>query len=107
MILAALCIFIVPIIDSGSVFFSRVWNKKNPFKPDNNHTHHLILHFTKSHVKASLVISACLVATLVVFTQLAFTLNHKITIFIFLIYLFIWYVIIHFVRRKVKKERVR
>ena len=107
MTLAALCIFIVPIIDSGSVFFSRVWNKKSPFKPDNNHTHHLILHFTKSHVKASLVISACLVSTLVVFTQLAFTLNHKITIFIFLIYLFLWYVFIHFVRRKVKEKRVR
>ena len=105
--LAALCIFIVPIIDSGSVFFSRVWNKKSPFRPDNNHTHHLILHFTKSHVKASLMISACLVATLVVFTQLAFTLNHKITIFIFFIYLFVWYVFIHFVRRKVKEERVR
>ena len=28
--LAALCIFIVPILDSGSVFFSRVWHKK-PF----------------------------------------------------------------------------
>ena len=105
--LAALCIFIVPIIDSGSVFFSRVWNKKSPFKPDNNHTHHLILHFTKSHVMASLIISASFIATLVLFTILAFSLNHEITIFIFLIYLFFWYVFIHFVRRKVKKERVR
>ena len=105
--LAALCIFIVPIIDSGSVFFSRVWNKKSPFKPDNNHTHHLMLHFTKSHVMASLMISASFIATLVLFTILAFSLNHEITIFIFLIYLFFWYVFIHFVRRKVKKERVR
>ena len=105
--LAALCIFIVPIIDSGSVFFSRVWNKKSPFKPDNNHTHHLILHFTKSHVMASLMISASFIATLVLFTKLAFSLNHEITIFIFLIYLFLCYVFIHFIRRKVKKERVR
>ena len=107
MTLTALCFFIVPIIDSGSVFFSRVWNKKSPFKPDNNHTHHLILHFTKSHVMASLMISASFIATLILFTKLAFSLNHEITIFIFLIYLFLCYVFIHFVRRKVKKERAR
>ena len=107
MALASLCIFIIPIIDSGSVFFSRVWNKKSPFKPDNNHTHHLILHFTKSHVVASLIISAGFIATIVLFTQLAFTLKHEITISIFLIYLFFWYVFIHFFRRKVKKERIR
>ena len=103
--LAALCIFIVPILDSGSVFFSRVWHKKSPFRPDNDHTHHLVLHFTKNHVMASVLIVIGLTATLVLFAQLAFSLAHEITIYLFLIYLFVWYVVLFFVRRKVRKER--
>lgn len=103
--LAALCIFIVPVIDSGSVFFSRIWHKKSPFKPDNNHIHHLILHYTKSHVMASLLIIANFVATLFLFYQLALSLNHEVTIFIFLIFLFFCYITLFFVRKKVEKER--
>jgi len=102
--LASLCIFIVPILDSGSVFFSRVWNKKSPFKPDNNHVHHLVLHFTKNHVMASLLIVAGLTTTLMLFSQLAFILAHEVTITIFLMYLFVWYVVLFFIRRRVRKE---
>ena len=105
--LAALCIFIVPILDSGSVFFSRVWHKKSPFRPDNNHIHHLVLHFTKNHVMASMLIVAGLTATLVLFSQLAFTLSHDLSTLVFLIYLFMWYVVLFFIRRKVRKERFR
>lgn len=106
-VLAALCIFIVPILDSGSVFFSRVWHKKSPFLPDNNHIHHLVLHFTKNHVMASLLIITGLTATLVLFSQLAFTLAPEVTTIVFLIYLFFWYVILFFMRRRVRKERFR
>jgi len=106
-VLAALCIFIVPILDSGSVFFSRVWHKKSPFKPDNNHVHHLVLHFTKNHVMASLIIVASLTATLMLFSQLAFTLAHEVTTIDFLLYLFVWYVVLFFIRRKVRKETSR
>ena len=105
--LAAVCIFIVPVLDSGSVFFSRVWHKKNPFKPDNNHVHHLVLHFTKNHLMASLIIIASLTATLMLFSQLAFTLEHEVTTVVFLIYLFVWYVVIFFIRRMVWKETPR
>ena len=105
--LAALCIFIVPILDSGSVFFSRVWHKKSPFKPDNNHVHHLVLHFTKNHVMASLIIVASLTGTLMLFSQLAFSLPHEVTTIVFLVYLFVWYVVLFFIRRKVRKESSR
>ena len=105
--LAALCVFFVPILDSGSVFFSRVWHKKSPFKPDNNHIHHLVLHFTKNHVMASLLIVAVLTATLMLFSQLAFILTHEITMYLFFIYIFIWYVVLFFIRRKVRKKRHR
>jgi UDP-GlcNAc:undecaprenyl-phosphate GlcNAc-1-phosphate transferase len=105
--LAALCIFIVPILDSGSVFFSRVLHRKSPFKPDNNHVHHLVLHFTKNHVMSSLIIVASLTGTLMLFSQLAFALAHEVTTIAFLIYLFVWYVVLSFIRRKVRKERFR
>ena len=105
--LAALCIFIVPVLDSGSVFFSRVLHRKSPFKPDNNHVHHLVLHFTKNHVMASLIIVASLTGTLMLFSQLAFALAHEVTTIAFLIYLFVWYVVLSFIRRKVRKERFR
>ena len=105
--LAALCIFIVPILDSGSVFFSRVWHKKSPFKPDNNHVHHLVLHFTKNHVMASLIIVAALTGTLMLFSQLAFSLPHEVTTIVFLVYLFVWYVVLFFIRRRVRKESSR
>lgn len=105
--LAALCIFIVPIIDSGSVFFSRVWHKKSPFKPDNNHVHHLVLHFTKNHVMASLIIVASLTGTLMLFSQLAFTLPHEVTTTVFLFYLFVWYLVFFFIRRRVRRETSR
>ena len=104
LVLAALCIFIVPILDSGSVFFSRAWHRKSPFLPDNNHVHHLVLHFTKNHVMASLLIVANLTATLMLFSQLAFSLTHEVTTIVFLIYLFVWYVVLFFIRRKVRKE---
>lgn len=103
-VLAALCIFIVPIIDSGSVFFSRVWHKKSPFMPDNNHIHHLILHFTKNHVMASLLIVAGLTATLVLFSLLAFNIAHELTTLIFTLFLFLCYVVLSFIRRRVRKE---
>ena len=105
--LAALCIFIVPILDSGSVFFSRVWHKKNPFKPDNNHVHHLVLHFTKNHVMASLIIVAALTGTLMLFSHLAFSLPHEVTSIVFLVYLIVWYVVLFFIRRRVRKESSR
>ena len=103
-VLVALCAFIVPILDSGSVFFSRVWHKKSPFKPDNNHIHHLVLHFTKNHLMASLLIVAYLTASLILFSQLAFTLSHELTTIIFLFYLIVCYVVLFFIRRRVRKE---
>jgi UDP-N-acetylmuramyl pentapeptide phosphotransferase/UDP-N-acetylglucosamine-1-phosphate transferase len=105
--LAALCIFIVPILDSGSVFFSRAWHKKSPFRPDNNHVHHLVLHFTKNHVMASLIIVASFTTTLVLFSQLAFTIGHEDTAIVFLVYLVVWYVVLFFIRRRVREERFR
>ena len=51
-----LLIFLHPILDSGSVFLSRVSKRKSPFNPDNTHIHHLLLQRIDSHIVVSMVI---------------------------------------------------
>lgn len=47
---------IVPGLDMFRLFIIRIINKKNPFKPDRNHIHHIILDFTKSTTKTVSII---------------------------------------------------
>ncbi len=42
-------ILAVPIIDTLKVIFHRLFDKKNPFLPDNNHLHHIIFHNNVKH----------------------------------------------------------
>ena len=99
--------FIVPILDSGSVFFSQSLAQKSPFLPDNSHIHHMVLHFTKNHVMASLLIVANLTATLMLFSQLAvfsYPRSHNNCFFAIPIHLVCRAL---FIRRRVRKERFR
>ncbi|WP_130285136.1 MraY family glycosyltransferase [Aquimarina brevivitae] len=55
--LIAIGILIVPLFDTARVFTIRVANKKSPFSPDRNHTHHILIDsFNLSHQQASFVI---------------------------------------------------
>lgn len=55
--LIAISILIVPLFDTARVFTIRIANKKSPFSPDRNHTHHILIDYFKlSHRKASLII---------------------------------------------------
>lgn len=57
--LIAISILIVPLFDTARVFTIRLANRKSPFSPDRNHTHHILVDYFKlSHRKASLVIGA-------------------------------------------------
>jgi len=49
-------IFLYPILDSGSVFISRLRRGKSPFSPDNRHIHHFLLNRVESHKMASLIV---------------------------------------------------
>jgi UDP-N-acetylmuramyl pentapeptide phosphotransferase/UDP-N-acetylglucosamine-1-phosphate transferase len=67
-----LLIFLHPILDSGSVFLSRIKKGKHPFSPDNSHIHHLLLVRFKSHLVVSLILLSfaffsVLINTLVIF----------------------------------------
>jgi len=55
--LIAISILIVPLFDTARVFTVRLANKKSPFSPDRNHTHHILIDYFKiSHRQASFII---------------------------------------------------
>ena len=105
-ILAALVVYTIPILDSGSVFFSRVWRRKSPFTPDNSHIHHMVLAFAKSHALSSIIIAGGLALIVMVFSDLAFALDPQITVYIYFSVLFFGYVLLFFTRRILRKRGV-
>jgi len=55
--LIAISILIVPLFDTARVFAIRIANKKAPFSPDRNHTHHVLIdYWGLSHKQASFII---------------------------------------------------
>lgn len=105
-ILAALVLYTVPVLDSGSVFFSRLWRKKSPFSADNSHIHHLVLAFAKSHVLSSITISGGLSLIVIVFSELAFTVEPNTLVYIYFFGLFLGYIILFYTRRVLRNRGV-
>lgn len=55
--LIAISILIVPLFDTARVFTIRIANKKGPFSPDRNHTHHVLIdYWGLTHRQASFII---------------------------------------------------
>ena len=52
----SIAILIYPLFDLLRVFYIRIKNKKSPFRPDNNHIHHLLLKKGFNHFYISLLI---------------------------------------------------
>ena len=61
-------LLIIPGLDMFRLFLERILNKKNPFKPDRNHFHHLLK--KKFDDKKTLIIYLCFVCVGPVFFQL-------------------------------------
>jgi UDP-N-acetylmuramyl pentapeptide phosphotransferase/UDP-N-acetylglucosamine-1-phosphate transferase len=68
-ILYLIALFSYPIADTTRVFFVRVIAGNNPFKPDKNHLHHLLLKNGFTHAQATVFI-AFLTLTMVLLTYL-------------------------------------
>jgi len=72
-----LAILIVPFFDTVRVFTIRVLNKKGPFSPDRNHTHHLLIDYLKlSHRRASFFVGVFNFVFAVTICTLAMVLNY-------------------------------
>jgi UDP-GlcNAc:undecaprenyl-phosphate GlcNAc-1-phosphate transferase len=52
--LTAISLMSLPLFDMARVFFIRIQKRKNPFKGDRNHLHHLLLETGLSHVGATI-----------------------------------------------------
>jgi len=52
----AVGVVILPIIDLIRIVVVRVWNKRQPFKPDGDHIHHLLLKLFPRHLTVTLIL---------------------------------------------------
>ena len=101
---STLCIFIVPILDTGSIFFYRILNGVSPFKADNNHLHHLVLKETKSHAFSSIIISVFLLSTIGLFVGFSFIFSPEQIVILYFGLLVFLYVLLYILRTKNKKQ---
>ncbi|PIP55239.1 MAG: undecaprenyl-phosphate alpha-N-acetylglucosaminyl 1-phosphate transferase [Bacteroidetes bacterium CG23_combo_of_CG06-09_8_20_14_all_32_9] len=69
--LIAMSFIFLPLYDLVRVFSIRLWHKRSPFKPDQNHLHHMLLKLGASHLYSTLILSlfACLLIALTLFFQ--------------------------------------
>ncbi len=77
-------IMMIPGIDMLRLFIIRIKNKKNPFKPDRLHIHHLIEEKTKSKLITLLVILSIIYIPILLMTFVNINTNYLILISIFL-----------------------
>ncbi len=89
-------IMAVPGLDMFRLFLERILNKKDPFKADSNHLHHLILYkFPKKNIASILMIFILIVPYTLTFTKLSY-------LFILLITLSLYFTLIIFLKFKIK-----
>ena len=92
-----------PILDSGSVFISRVRRGNSPFTPDNRHIHHFLLNRVESHKMASLIV---LVYSLIgIVTNVGVVFLYPSSHDFILAYLLVSFTMVYFLRKS-KPERL-
>jgi UDP-GlcNAc:undecaprenyl-phosphate GlcNAc-1-phosphate transferase len=89
-------IMAVPGLDMLRVFFKRVLNKKNPFKADSNHLHHLLLFKCKKKNIASIFMFFILLSPYIL------TLTKMPNFLVILITLLTYFAILTFLKKKTK-----
>ncbi|HET8737386.1 MAG TPA: MraY family glycosyltransferase [Pricia sp.] len=96
--LIAISILIVPLFDTARVFAIRIANKKGPFSPDRNHTHHVLIdYWGLSHKQASFIIGCFNLLFVALFIVLGSTAKNLgmvimlVSVIIFLGYIFFKY----------------
>ena len=94
----AISILIVPLFDTARVFTIRIANKKGPFSPDRNHTHHVLIdYWGLTHKQASFIIGCFNLLFVTLFIVLGSTAKNLgmvimlVSVVIFLGYIFFKY----------------
>ena len=102
--IAPMAIFILPMVDTLSVYTYRLYKGESPFAPDSYHIHHLVLAVTNSHLMAAIIINLFCLFFLVVFSYLAFNIDTNTYIILFFV-LFSFMVILSHVCRIILKQK--
>ena len=102
--IAPLTIFILPIIDTASIYLYRLSVGRSPFSADKYHIHHLILLFTKSHLISSLVLSCLLMFTIFLFSSLIFKSSMVFFISLYFVLVFSMILLTNIIRIIFKKQ---
>lgn len=96
--LIAISILIVPLFDTARVFAIRIANKKGPFSPDRNHTHHVLIdYWGLTHKQASFIIGCFNLLFVMLFIVLGSTAKNLglsimlVSVVVFLGYIFFRY----------------
>ena len=89
-------IMIIPGLDLVRLAFTRLLNKKHPFKPDINHIHHLVI------ANLSFINSFLFLQVILIFPYLLFLIL-KNFIFTLIIVLFTYILLIYFLKKNEKK----
>ncbi len=76
-------IIIIPLFDLLRVFILRLLKKKNPFKPDRIHAHHILIDLGLSHPNASIIIGVINILFIVLFSFLATKYNFLLILALF------------------------
>ncbi|MEA1786442.1 MraY family glycosyltransferase [Arenibacter sp. GZD96] len=92
--LIAISILIVPLFDTARVFTIRIANKRGPFSPDRNHTHHVLIdYWGLSHKQASFIIGCFNLLFVILFIILGSTAkNLGMVIFLVAVVIFLGYI---------------
>ncbi len=93
-------ILIIPFFDTVRVFFIRIAKKKNPFKPDRSHIHHIIIDtFSISHRRASFVLGVSNFLIIIFISYLGVTTSNWVLL-IFFVCLLILFSVFFFIINK-------
>tara|TARA_A100001015_G_scaffold252500_1_gene292135 strand:+ start:2839 stop:3864 length:1026 start_codon:yes stop_codon:yes gene_type:complete len=90
-------LLMTPGLDLCRVMFQRIFSKKNPFTPDRQHLHHLLLN--KFNLNKSLI----LLYLLILMPILIVLINFKFTIYSILINMFLYFFLIYSLSKNEKK----
>ena len=86
-------LFLIPGIDMFRIFLKRIYNKKNPFRPDNDHFHHILIR------KISISRVIIIYSSLIVLPWFLYYMNVSLLIYIIISTLLIFFFLIYIFKK--------
>ena len=101
--IAPMVIFFIPLVDTLSIYISRILKGRNPFSPDRLHVHHMVLKLLKTHSATSCSLLFLNILLISIFSYLAFHINNLHFQILFFTLFFIFVLILIAIRHFKKK----